>query len=66
MSYLKGGFHHPASGDISSLYPGEQRVHAIRLFKYLPKWDAYYRDEHGDSLPEREEYLKQVGLAKDS
>ena len=41
-------------------------MHAIRLFKYLPKWDAYYRDEHGDSLPEREEYLKQVGLAKDS
>ena len=59
MSYLKGGFHRftPASSDY---------VHAIRLFKYLPKWDAYYRDEHGDSLPEREEYLKQVGLAKDS
>jgi cupin superfamily acireductone dioxygenase involved in methionine salvage len=39
-------------------------VHAIRFFKALPKWEAYYRKEHGDSLPEREEYLKKIGLAK--
>ena len=36
-------------------------THAIRLFKDLPKWTAYYRKDHEDNLPERAEYLKKIG-----
>jgi 1,2-dihydroxy-3-keto-5-methylthiopentene dioxygenase len=64
---------HISKGDFIILPPGLYHrftpaktdfVHAIRLFKELPKWEAYYREEHGDKLPEREAYLEQVGIAK--
>jgi hypothetical protein len=35
------------------------------LFKDLPKWTAYYRDDHGENLPERAEYLKKIGQAEE-
>uniref|UniRef100_A0A7E4VAQ5 Acireductone dioxygenase n=1 Tax=Panagrellus redivivus TaxID=6233 RepID=A0A7E4VAQ5_PANRE len=35
-------------------------VHAVRMFRGLPKWEAHNRSEEADSLPERVQYTKEV------
>jgi 1,2-dihydroxy-3-keto-5-methylthiopentene dioxygenase len=58
----KGDFVILPPGIYHRFTPAESNfTHAIRLFKDLPEWAAYYRKD-GEHLPERAEYLRQMAL----